>query len=1041
MSYILGLDVGIASTAWGLLNSDQITDSGVRIFTAAETPKEGASLALPRREKRSVRRMIRRKAWRMKAIRALLYKYHLATDNDNAPYNGYYSEEISPWKLRAEALERVLFGRELSIILLHIAKRRGFQSTRKDKASDDNKTKGLLLAVKQNTDEFLLSGCRTIGEWIYNTPKFANQKRNKREEYTHSIKREHLKDEIAYIFKRQRELGSHIATEEVEKEYMDIAFHQRGTGSVEHMVGNCTFEQVEKRAPTQSYSFEQFRLWQSLNNLTISSYEFSRRNLTLEQKNIIANLAHTNSKVTYKQIRKKLDLSDDVRFSGVGNNDKEENKTFTELKGYHALKKAISDKCGDLKWQSMSSDSDKLNAIARILTFEKSDEDVEKALASEGFDDDVITAVKDISMQKVGHLSLKTINKILPYLKEGLRYDEATEKAGYNHYKPDSGKDKDNFLPPVDDLRNPVVNRALAQARKVINAVIREYGMPEAIHIELARDLSKSRDERNKIEKAQKAYRLEKELLKEWFEKETGYIPNDKELIKIRLWRDQDGRCPYSNSPIDLQSIFQHGYVDVDHILPLSRSWDDSMNNKVLCLASENRNKGNKTPYEYIGGNANRWQALEKFASHLKQAKRNRLLRKDFDEKAAEEFRERNLNDTRYIARYLRNYIIDNLNMGEDNKNRVKVRSGTATAFLRAQWGLAKVRAEGDLHHAVDAIVVAATSDAMVKRISDFSRRKELWELDRSGFKDHKERFPMPWEGFRNEVTESVSKIFVSRAPRRNITGAAHEETIRSMGKNKAYLKQGYTTIRTPLSKVNLNTLEKLHDKERNYRLYNILKERLEAFDNKPDKAFATPVYMPLKDGEPGPQVKNIKIMETTNAGIEVNGGIANNASMIRTDIFEKDKKFYLIPIYIADMVKENLPNRAIMAGKHESQWPVIDESYQFKFSLYPNDLVEVKKPDGEVIRGYYKGVHSRTAGITLEKHDRGNLLPDKNGKPTKNPWEGIGSKTLSYIKKFQVDCLGRVTEVKKEKRLELQNRRNKQKKSPQSETGATDMP
>ena len=73
------------------------------------------------------------------------------------------------------------------------------------------------------------------------------------------------------------------------------------------------------------------------------------------------------------------------------------------------------------------------------------------------------------------------------------------------------------------------------------------------------------------------------------------------DIVKFKLYQEQDGVCLYSGKNLDPSRLFEPGYADVDHIVPYSRCFDDSYQNKVLVLASENRQKGNRLPYEYLG--------------------------------------------------------------------------------------------------------------------------------------------------------------------------------------------------------------------------------------------------------------------------------------------------------------------------------------------------------------------------------------------------------------------------------------------------------
>ncbi len=607
------------------------------------------------------------------------------------------------------------------------------------------------------------------------------------------------------------------------------------------------------------------------------------------------------------------------------------------------------------------------------------------------------------------------------------------------------------FNQNLDIPRNPVVLRALNQARKVINALIREYGSPHAIHIEMARDLSRPFNERKKVESEQKEFRVRNENDRAQFAEDFNITgnPKGKEFEKYQLYREQQGKCAYSLEALDIRrAIFEQGYAEIDHALPYSRSFDDSKNNRVLVLSRENRNKGNRTPYEYLDGASlsSCWQKFEVFVNTNKsyrQAKRNRLLRKDFSTENAKEFRERNLNDTRYICKFFKNYVERYLRLHQDSNNkRCVVVSGQLTAFLRVRWGLMKVRAANDRHHALDAAVVAACSHGMVKRLSDYSRRRELEQVQ-IGFVDietgeiinsamlHKLEtdFPEPWPRFRDELTlrlntddvsvlqrevaifgtysaeilNGLKPLFVSRAPQRKNSGAAHKETIYSQPKRMQ--AEGNVIQKVLLSNLTLRDIDKLLDPHRNEKLYAAIRERLESHGGKGEKAFPpeNPLRKPGQNGElDGPIVRSVKLVDKL-TGIPVRGGIAKNDTMLRIDVFTKAGKFHLIPIYVHHKVAKELPNRAIVAFKDESEWTLIDDSFEFCFSIYPNDLIRVTQKGKAPILGYYSGCHRGTGNINILIHDR-----DQNtGKD--GQIEGIGVKTAHSIEKFHVDVLGRI--------------------------------
>lgn len=1049
MALVFGLDIGIASIGWAAIDDTQeitpLLGLGSRIFVSAEVPKTGESLALPRRLARGMRRRIRRRAHRMARIRRLFYRVGLINDVVPEVLSEITPDDLTPWLLRADGLDRLLNQRDWARVLLHIAKHRGFKSNRKSEASDKEGGK-LLQGVTGNAKLLHDKNYRTIGEMVWKDEKFADHKRNKGGDYSHTVARDDLLLEIKALFEAQRGLGNTFAETTFEEDYTKIFASQRPVddGEIADMVGECTFEIGEKRAAKATYSAERFVLLSRLNNLMLIEAG-ERRVLDTEQRKTVETMAYKFTKVKYSQIRKTLDLPEAVRFNLVqyksGEIDKSEEAAFAELKAYHQLRGVITKACGELVWGNLTNQPDKLDAIATALTWYKSDDKIREVLAPEQLEPILLDAVLACSFDKAVALSLKALRNINPFLAQGLRYDEACTAAGYDHSAPTEAQPQ-QFLPviPTDEVRNPVVLRALTQARKVINAMIRHYGSPTQINIELSRELSQPYSERKEIEGKQKEFQAEKQRVVEHFNEMFKRDPRGEELTKFRLWKQYD-HCAYTGVYLNPERLLEVGYAEIDHVLPESRSWDNSLNNQVLCTAKANRDKGDQTPYEHLKGESDspqwheykiRMQANKKF----RQAKLNRLLRVDFKGKAEEEFRERNLNDTRYIARYLQEFLKTYLQFApSENKIKVQTRNGAVTSFLRAHWGLLKVRADGDLHHALDAAVVACTTQGFVKRISDYSRKKELWfsdlkpsdkktgdntrnleiidtdtgEIVATNYQKKDGRdFPLPWADFRLDVKDALEEVFVSRAPTRKATGGVHDEKIRSTKRMTG--EKPVTTSKTKLQDLSLASIENIPEKEtRNANLYEALKKRILTGGKEP---FAKPFYLG-KNGEEsddafGRLIKGVKLERTTKTGVLVRGGLADNGEMLRVDVFTKAGKFYLVPIYLADRVSGVLPNKAIRAATLEQDWPEMDATYQFAFSLCNNDLILIADKKGEkgsFIRGYYKGTDRANGNISIEAHDRS--------------WArtGVGVQNIGIFKKLQVDVLGNVFEVKQEPR------------------------
>jgi len=1066
VSYTLGLDIGMASVGAALLNEGQILALHVRTFDKAETDKEGESLNLIRREARLTRRRIRRRAFRLLRLLRLFKREGLIASHDTAAF----ADAASPWDLRAEGLERPLEPNEWAAVLYHIVKHRGFQSNRKSEVADDEKAGQMLSGVSDNQARMKAGGWRTMGEMAARDNEFAHAKRNKGGEYTHTFARADLADELHQLFAAQRLHANPHSAPEFETAVHDLLMARKPTLSGENllkMVGKCTFEPSEYRAPKASYSAERFVWLTRLNNTRITGLGETRA-LTDDERQALLELPFTQTKLTYKQARKAANLNEHERFIGLAYRaDKDpESAVLFEAKAFHKLRKAYEDAGLKTEWARDAINPERLDTLAFAQTAYKDDREARDCLAQQGIEPSIIEAVLNVSFSDFVRLSLTALRKIIPHMEAGLRYDEAVLAAGYAHHSDLSqAESKTRRIPRInkEDFPNPVVYRALNQARKLVNAIIDEYGAPAAVHIELARDLSKPWDERKQIERDQKTFRDNKEKTAEKYRELFRQAPKKDQLDKLRLYDEQDGKCAYSLTPFDLRRLDETGYVEIDHALPYSRSFDNGMNNKALVLTHINRDKGNQTPYEYLGGAHSdpRWHAFEiavRSNKKIRQAKRDRLLRKDFSEKEAIGFRERNLTDTRYIARAFKTLVEKHLQLAEGSEaKRCVVVSGQLTAFLRARWGLLKVRADGDLHHALDAAVVAATSHSMVKRLSDYSRHKELEQI-RHGYIDPQsgevidiaalrrleEHFPEPWPHFRDELkawlspdpalnlehvsgydkvrAQTIKPIRVSRAPLRRGLGQAHQETIRSA----KLLDQGLSSVKTPLENLNFKDIDEDIKRivgwndPRNAKLIEAIRQRLQAHKGDGKKAFKEPFYKPSKPGKAAPIVRSVNLTDTQKSGLPVRGGIANNGSMLRVDIFTDGKKFYAVPLYVTDSVKalENLPNRAVVAYKPEEEWTVMDENYRFLFSLHPNDWVNIRLNGKPLIDGYFSGLDRATGAVSLWAHDR-NQAVGKDGLI-----RGIGIKTALSVEKFHVDMLGRLYPVKQETRQPLNHKR-----------------
>lgn len=1060
INYILGLDIGIASVGWAMVEIDEeenpirLIDLGVRVFERAEVPKTGDSLAAARRLARSVRRLTRRRAHRLLRARRLLKREGVLQAADFDENGLIKSLPNTPWQLRAAALDRKLTPLEWSAVLLHLIKHRGYLSQRKNEGETADKELGALLkGVADNTHALQTGNFRTPAELALNKfEKESGHIRNQRGDYSHTFSRKDLQAELNLLFEKQKEFGNPHVSDGLKEGIETLLMAQRPALSgdaIQKMLGHCTFEPTEPKAAKNTYTAERFVWLTKLNNLRILE-QGSERPLTDTERATLMDEPYRKSKLTYAQTRKLLNLDDTAFFKGLRyGKDNAEASTLMEMKAYHAISRALEKEGLKDKKSPLNLSPELQDEIGTAFSLFKTDEDITGRLKDRVQPEILEALLKHISFDKFIQISLKALRRIVPLMEQGKRYDEACAEIYGDHYGKKNTEEK-IYLPPIpaDEIRNPVVLRALSQARKVINAVVRRYGSPARIHIETAREVGKSFKDRKEIEKRQEENRKDREKaaakFREYFPNFVGE-PKSKDILKLRLYEQQHGKCLYSGKEINLGRLNEKGYVEIDHALPFSRTWDDSFNNKVLVLGSENQNKGNRTPYEYFNGkdNSREWQEFKARVetSRFPRSKKQRILLQKFDEDG---FKERNLNDTRYVNRFLCQFIADHMLLTGKGKRRVFASNGQITNLLRGFWGLRKVRAENDRHHALDAVVVACSTVAMQQKITRFVRYKEMNAFDgktidkETGEVLHqKTHFPQPWEFFAQEVMirvfgkpdgkpefeeadtpeklrallaeklssrpeavhEYLTPLFVSRAPNRKMSGQGHMETVKSAKR----LDEGISVLRVPLTQLKLKDLEKMVNREREPKLYEALKARLEAHKDDPAKAFAEPFYKYDKAGNRTQQVKAVRVEQVQKTGVWVrnHNGIADNATMVRVDVFEKGGKYYLVPIYSWQVAKGIVPDRAVVALKDENEWQKLDNSFTYNFSLFKNELVKIKTKKAEIL-GYYDGFNRWTGAIDIRIHDTEITIGKKGF------IEGIGVKTALSFQKYQIDELGK---------------------------------
>lgn len=1102
--YSLGLDIGTSSIGWAVLDLDKerIHDLGVRIFERPEDPQNGDSLAKPRRDARSARRRLKRRRQRLNHLKQFFIDQNILTKDQVEEVLDYRSDfnKLDVYELRAKALTEELSPEELLKVLYQIAKRRGFKSNRKVIEESDKEGGRVTSALKANEKFLADNNYTTVGDALSRDEKFAPHKRNKRDDYTNSFARDDFLRELEFIIKNQRKYALKNIPEQAINELIygiddgqatnvSAIMYQRPFMTrelIEKMVGNCTFEKDEKRAPKASYSFEMFRLASDLSHLVFIHRDASKRQakrenlevrLSPEQISKVIDAAKSQKSLTYKKVRSTAGISEDYVPKDVRGKKKEgdefgEDNTFGGLKAYSDIRLALKDLPED--WAKIDNES-AINQIAYVLTTQKADEGIRAELDSLPLSDkakEAIIKIKPTNFKAFGHLSIKALQNITPYILEGMTYDKACEAAGYDFKKQSAS---------LEQITNPVVKRAITQTLKVVRAIERKYGKPYFIKVETARDLAKNFKDRKAIENENKENQARNQSIIQTLNENGVVTPTGQQIIKVKLYREQNGVCLYSGKSIDFETMLRDDNAyQVDHIVPFSRSNNDGMTNKVLVLTEENQKKSNQTPFEYFGADEKRWKEFAarvestyktrdtktadkatnainyKYNGYAIKKKQNLLLQ----EYKNDSWNVRALNDTRYITRFIQNYLRQDVDFAEgEEKQRVIAPNGTTTAYLRKRWGLAKDRNEDVLHHAKDAAVVAAVDQNIVRQANLFAKRSEIATLlaaaktmeektdkltgeiiDEDEFDKAQRRkdaaivlsskyFPQPWNNFGKEVMKrtlntdiatlqnelcgldnydeefrlSVKPIFVSRMPRRKAVAQAHKETVRSP-KVKDNDKR---TVRMPLNKVKRKDIENSVLKESDKWLYDKLLERLDAHGDNPEKAFAEPIYKNDKkidkNGKKLSPVSTVKVYSTQPSGFYINNGKAfvNNGSMVRLNVYQKPNKkgkieHFFVPVY-AHQVGKNKPTPTKILPAPKG-FTDIDETFTKICSLYPNDYVRCHFGN-EIREGYYASFNINNGAMQVMPHDAANKSNDSLIQ--------ISPRSANLIERYDIAILG----------------------------------
>lgn len=961
---ILGLDLGTNSVGWALFEADEqnmpvsLIDLGVRIFQRAVEDKTPTPKNHARRNARMARRILQRRARRkQRMLNFLIEKNLLPKELKNNPRPELIltgSAEIDglgdPYELRAKALDHQLMPYELGRVMLHLVQRRGFQSNRKTLLGDMADDPDLLAVLSEEGEEgsteetafkkdiallraeMEANKSRTLGEYLYNLP-IGHVKRNRsRAGGRLRTDRQMYKDEFWQIMGIQKRF--HPILEEIDTALYEIIFFQRPLKLKKDRVGKCSLEPGNFRAKKGWQAYQRFRYLQDINSFRVfDSYTGEWNTLNANDRSKLIELFEHDRKPTIAKIKKTLGLSRNHTL-----NYETTNKSFKGNTTAIAIREVYQG------WDQLSADHQaRLEEDLISFTSKKA---LKKRLETFwNLDPDTALHLCLVELEpEHSDLSLKAIKKLLPFLGAGQIYSEARVNAGYT-YEVAEQKSLDK-LPAPPEIPNPIVMKGLHELKRVVNAIIKQYGKPDLIRLEMARDLEMNTKRYKAFVSQQNKNTKDNEEAQQQYQsiavanKHLGLskFASHTDKLKYRLWKEQQQRCAYSNRIITLTQLFTNA-IEIDHILPYSLTLNDSYMNKVVCFANENQFKGQRTPKEAFSSDEEKWEQIEQaihrwYSKHL-STKRDAFYKTSND--LDKDFIGSQLTDTRYISREALHYL---KLLGAD----VSTVKGQVTSWLRHIWGMNSLlndaKSEKDRsdhrHHAIDAAVVACIDRRLYQTIVKIAK-----DLERQpGSLNIKDIHLDPrYDAFRDQVGNRLQEIIVAHAAERKISGALHEDT------GLGYIEGHGTVYRKNLDEAfSARNVENILDPE----VKAIVQGRLEKHDNNPKKAFTSQTPLFHKDGKT--PIKRVRVLQSkaTLKELEMTKlGIKNKEGQVfkwmtlgnthHVEIFKHRQTGKYKTRFVTALEAKS---RAVKQKSVINTF--FDDSHEYCFSLHKNDMVTI---------------------------------------------------------------------------------------------------
>jgi len=1020
--YGIGLDIGIGSVGFAIISRTnkedaRIEDLGVRLFDSGETNDHKARKSQERRAHRSVRRLIRRRAHRKERVKNFLQKINLIS-NDKLKAWQEQNGNQNIFEVRLKGLDAKLTPEEIADCIIHICNHRGYREFYEEESTD--KEAGVIKqALAEFEQRFQNGNYRSVADMILHDEVFKTETafpdyHNHKESDRHIlIKRAYLEKELFEILKHQQNYYPQLTEHNIDFICNKIVFAQRdfetGPGNEEDKtrkfmgfldtLGKCMFYKDEKRAFRSTVISDVYALTNCLSQFTYVDVETGEIVLPKEAASAIVNEVLVKASATEKEIKAILKRFG-IEMIKPG---KLEVKAPDTIKTLKILKSTLEESSYNYEELITEEQFDlenpsKLQRLCVILSENITPKRRERALEREGWNKKLCEEMKRKKFGGTASVCERYMLEAINAFLNGETYGNFQARRLQEREEATEVKTKYKTLPALtkntdeEIVENVVVFKAINETRKVLNAIIRKYGSPEYINVEVADELGRSFKERDKISKMNRDNEKERKQIADKIVqlglRNEGEVKN-KDILRFRLWKAQNGVDLYTGRPIEENEVLSEIY-EVDHIVPFSLILDDTINNKALVSRTANQEKRQRVPREYLADDEEFMKRVNTLFNKGKiSAKKYKYLTlESLGTKQArmllEEWKSRNINDTRYITRYIVNYLAGNLLFDSDKAKNVYAIKGAITSKMRKlwlnskSWGNAEKDRENNLHHAADAVVIANLTPAYVEIASDTLKLQSI-------YKAHQKQESFEYTTYLNGAVKKMAKYY-------GFNEAYSRRLLEAKGRIPSIVRNLYVEVDKRLVDNSLEIFQAITPERFMANVKDYYRD---------DQAFAESLSMPLVSYK---QNKKFQGQITDDNSIAKNKRKETSVAKIDTlgnENILSANKYYCIEIYkdnqnktalrgirYVDLVKRN--KKLYLATPYPAGYQ------EHVMYLFANDYVRIYDGRNRLkFEGYYKSVENINEKKLNFKINNGVLSTKK----------GIAQKDI--IKKYNVDILG----------------------------------